>query len=209
MIGGLESHAAEKGLIEMLKDHPDAKRICCNDFEAADRTKFEADGVIIGGSEVMLVEAKTNINKTAIKQVEKRIEKIRSLVRNEGDSTQLSRLFYDKKLIVVVAGQVIDSLARKELLGKVADGWRVWLPDGSGLALGDACFEGYGKGLEGTSSIHEGIGRKSLPTATALPTRIALNRASRQIFQLLPGRRVQHLSLPRLSMGGTLKLGWK
>ena len=39
MIGGLESNAAEKGLSEMLKAHPDAKRICRNEFEATDGTK--------------------------------------------------------------------------------------------------------------------------------------------------------------------------
>ena len=34
MVGGLESKAAEKGLVEMLKMHPDARRICFNMFEA-------------------------------------------------------------------------------------------------------------------------------------------------------------------------------
>ena len=36
LIGGLDSNAAEKGLVEMQKAHPDAKRICRNEFEAAD-----------------------------------------------------------------------------------------------------------------------------------------------------------------------------
>ena len=34
MVGGLESKAAEKGLLEMLKVHPDAKRICRKEFKA-------------------------------------------------------------------------------------------------------------------------------------------------------------------------------
>ena len=129
------------------------------------------------------------------------------LAHDEGDSTELSRLFHDKKLNVVVVGQVIDSQARNELRWKVVDeGWRVWLPDSSGLALGDACFEDYGEGLEGPS--HMKIGRESLPPASALPTRPSYKLASRQAFQL-PGR-VQRLPASRLSMGGsTLKLGWK
>ncbi len=68
------------------------------------------------------------------------------------------------------------------------------LPAHTTLLPAHACFEGYGKGLEGTSSIHEEIGRKSLPTATALPTRSCC---------LLPR------AAPILTMGGTLKLGWK
>ena len=39
MVGGLESKAAEKGLVEMQKVHPDARRICRNMFEAQDGTK--------------------------------------------------------------------------------------------------------------------------------------------------------------------------
>ena len=39
MIGGLEINAAERGLAEMLKAHPDAKRVCRNEFEATDGTK--------------------------------------------------------------------------------------------------------------------------------------------------------------------------
>ena len=36
MYGGLEIKAAEKGVVEMLKMHPEAKRICRNMFEAQD-----------------------------------------------------------------------------------------------------------------------------------------------------------------------------
>ena len=39
--------------------------------------QFEADGVIVGGSEAMLIEIKTKLTKAAIKQVERRIKKIR------------------------------------------------------------------------------------------------------------------------------------
>ena len=89
---------------------------------------------------------------------------------------------------------MIDSQACNELLDKVmTDGWRVWLPDGSGLALGDARFECCDEDLRGTQG-HVEVGRKSLHTATALPARQpSLNRASKQVIRL-PGR-VQHLPL--------------
>ena len=141
----------------------------------------------------------------------------RDWVRNEGDSTAFSRLFYAKQLIVVVAGQVIDSQARKRLQEKVeADGWRVWLPDGSGLELGDACFGGAcGEGLEGSRIHMKMMGRSSLPSSAATAVTPCHARAdfsrtmNRQAFQL-PGRRVQCLPSSRLSMGGsTLKLGWR
>ena len=131
----------------------------------------------------------------------------RDLVLKEGDSTQVSRLFYNKKLIVVVVGQMIDSQARNELLDKVmTDGWRIWLPDGSGLALGDACFECCDEELRGTQG-HVEVGRKSLHTTTALPARrLSFNLARSQVFRL-PGRVQQQPLLQQLSMGG--KLGWK
>lgn len=133
----------------------------------------------------------------------------RDLVSKEGDSTEVSRLFYDKQLIVVVAGQVVDSRARKQLQGKVeADGWQVWLPDGSGLALGDACFEGCGgEGFEGPSHM---TGRNTPSSAPAMPpihARPSFSCANRQAFQL-PGCTQRLPSRP--SMGGsTLKLGWR
>lgn len=130
------------------------------------------------------------------------------LVSQKGDSTEVSRLFYNKQLIVVVAGQVVDSSARKQLQGKVeADGWQVWLPDGSGLALGDACFKGCSKGFEGLSHIN---GRNSPCPAPALPPIQAQSSSScvnRHAFQL-PVCKQRLLSRP--SMGGSmLKLGWR
>ena len=139
----------------------------------------------------------------------------RELVSKEGDSTEISRLFYNKQLIVVVTGQVVDNRARKQLQEKVqADGWQVWLPDGSGLALGDACFEDCREGFEGPPISQEGPpmrGRNSPSSAPAamppIQARPSFVHANRQTFRL-PGCTQRLPSCP--SRGGcTLKLGWR
>ena len=132
----------------------------------------------------------------------------RDIVSREGDSTEVSRLFYDKQMLVVVAGQVVDSRAREELREKVeADKWQVWLPDGTGLALGDACFKGCGEGFEGQSHM---IGRISYSSASAMPsvhTQPSFSSANKQAIRL-PGR-TQRLSSRTSMRGSTLKLGWR
>ena len=62
----------------------------------------------------------------------------RDLVSKEGDSTEVSRLFYDKQLIVAVAGQVVDGGSSCKRRWKSMGGRSGCPTDASGLALGDA-----------------------------------------------------------------------
>ena len=117
----------------------------------------------------------------------------RGLKFEKGDSAELSQIFNDKRLIVVVAGQVVDRNARAMLQEKVAEGWRVWLPDGSGLALGDACFQAGG---------HEtviGQVARSQTSASALPT-------TRPSVMNLHSHR---LHLPLRQVSWRTGIGWK
>ena len=150
----------------------------------------------------------------------------------EGSKEQprLYDLFHGKTLITVIAGQMVEDGYWETLKGKVAaDGWRVWLPDKSGFALGDAVFNEEdrvvcseeGGGSEGpaggggpTVEYHgQGGGGPSSAAAcsVAFPTRINMHQyhslGSRRRFQPLPGR----VHCPRVTVAGgsSLKLGLK
>ena len=153
------------------------------------------------------------------------------LVRGDKEGSKQQRLydlFHGKTLITVIAGQMVEDGYWETLKGKVAaDGWRVWLPDRSGFALGDAVFneedhvvcseEGGGsEGPAGGSPTVEYGQRGGGPTSAAacsvaLWTRQNMHQShfqgSRRRFKPLPGR----VHCPRVTVGGgsSLKLGLK
>lgn len=150
LITGFENEAAEFGLLRMKDSHPDAVRVCRKKFTSPDKKiKVEIDSLIQAKDCALVIECKTTLSDDSLVDLQNKFTKIEAILESseelkkpqvEGDAT----FFAARKFKGALAGRRItdDAGRRRALLnGAAQKGWEIWLPNGSGLSVGDHCIE--------------------------------------------------------------------